>query len=143
LKAPGFNPGARNVISWFQAFAFKCNLYRYSVVFTPRHAPALPLVFGANVTSVEVHDGVAREEDGEGGGEAADATEAVVVFRIGGGGCAVPPMHLCGGGSGASSVCFSLAPMGLKVGLSLPGVICVTWTTTLAVINWCFDCKIT
>jgi hypothetical protein len=26
LKAPGFNPRTRNVISWFQAFAFKMQL---------------------------------------------------------------------------------------------------------------------
>jgi hypothetical protein len=30
LKAPGFNPLTLNVISWFQAFAFKCSLYRYN-----------------------------------------------------------------------------------------------------------------
>jgi hypothetical protein len=30
-KAPGFNPWTYQVISWFQAFAFKwVNLYRYS-----------------------------------------------------------------------------------------------------------------
>jgi hypothetical protein len=32
LKVPGFNPCTHQVISWFQAFAFKCNLYRYAVV---------------------------------------------------------------------------------------------------------------
>jgi hypothetical protein len=31
LKAPGFNPCAYEVISWFQAFAFKFKLYRYTV----------------------------------------------------------------------------------------------------------------
>jgi hypothetical protein len=30
LKAPGFNPWAYEVISWFQSFAFKSNLYRYA-----------------------------------------------------------------------------------------------------------------
>ena len=62
-------------------------------------------------------DSGGRGADGVGDGEAVDATEAVVVFRLGGGGggAAVPPMHLCGGGGGDErSVCFSLAPMGLK-----------------------------
>ena len=31
LKVPGFNPGTYDVISWFQAFAFKCNLHRYTL----------------------------------------------------------------------------------------------------------------
>ena len=29
LKAPGFNPCAYEVETWFQTFAFKFNLYRY------------------------------------------------------------------------------------------------------------------
>jgi hypothetical protein len=38
LKAPGFNPCTYKVISWFQAFAFTCNVYRY--------LPAHPRVVG-------------------------------------------------------------------------------------------------
>jgi hypothetical protein len=30
LKGPGFNPRAYEVETWFQAFAFTCNLYRYT-----------------------------------------------------------------------------------------------------------------
>jgi hypothetical protein len=30
LNAPGFNPCTCHVTSWCQAFAFKCNLYRYT-----------------------------------------------------------------------------------------------------------------
>ena len=136
-------------------FKGEWQVYENGVVFTPchAHAPALPLVFGANVTGVEVHAGLLREGGtcsgvgfsldirasgalslvsgtqlsasqpiNDGDGEAIDVTEAIVVFRLSGGvggGCAVPPMHLCGAGVGvvqdnARALCFSLAPMGLK-----------------------------
>jgi hypothetical protein len=40
LKAPGFNPSAYNVISWFSKFAFKFNLYHYSEGTNPPAAMA-------------------------------------------------------------------------------------------------------
>jgi hypothetical protein len=38
LKAPGFNPCTYKMKNRFQAFAFKCNLYRYSVPISRVHA---------------------------------------------------------------------------------------------------------
>jgi hypothetical protein len=34
-QAPAFNPWTYTVISWFQAFVFKCNLYRYAAARAP------------------------------------------------------------------------------------------------------------
>ena len=31
MKAPGINPCTFKVKTWFQAFAFKCNLHRYTL----------------------------------------------------------------------------------------------------------------
>jgi hypothetical protein len=40
LEAPGFNPCAYEVKTWFQAFAFECNLCRYTAAFI--HQQLLP-----------------------------------------------------------------------------------------------------
>jgi len=91
------------------------HVFENGVTFAPRQAPVVPLVFGANVTSVSVHDGIDSSTSGS-SGETVDATEAVVVFQLAeGAAAAVPPMHLCGDGAASGGMlCFSLAPMGLK-----------------------------
>jgi hypothetical protein len=47
LISPGFNPCAYRVKNWFQAFAFKCNLYRYTVVKNPATSRLYPPFFTA------------------------------------------------------------------------------------------------
>jgi hypothetical protein len=98
-------------------------VFENGVSFAPNHAPVVPLVLGANVTAVSVHDGIESSTSASAFGETVDATEAVVVFQLAeGAAAAVPPMHLCGGvgsgggggGGGGRVLCFSLAPMGLK-----------------------------
>jgi hypothetical protein len=42
LKAPGFNPKNCKVISWFQSFAYKFNLYRYTTAADSENAAADP-----------------------------------------------------------------------------------------------------
>jgi hypothetical protein len=54
MKAPGFNPRTYQVISRFQAFAFKCNLHRSSMA--PASSAQLASYFaaGAGVGTVAI-----------------------------------------------------------------------------------------
>ena len=116
VMAPSFPVGSSDeeddamtaVLSGGEGVAGEWTVYENGVALNPAHATALPLVFGSNVSKVEVHDGLAH-----------DPTEGVVVFHLKEGAAAagfLPPTHLfeTDGRRMPRALCVSLAPMGLK-----------------------------